>query len=248
MGATNDVLANSNKSPTEDLKVVSDYGRFLGSLFGLTFRVPIQGGGGVCSTVVLAIGIRQQFEDVSNFNTHLVYDGDDEYANVHLSDRQLCRRLISRVRVTSTRHTNSIISDDRHTKITPENVSRMWNIGLDAAKKVLEVTTPTGVRTALHPLQRRYLADNLHLNRLRLRTTFYTDALFSKVKSINGMTCAQVFTDGKSPFVYPMPTKKDVGKALTDFMDDAGIPIVRYTMVQGRWQVATPTSRGRFVD
>ena len=36
--------------------------------------------------------------------------------------------------------------------------------------------------------------------------------------------CSQIFTDGRSPFVYRMVSKKVVGQALSDFTDDVGIP------------------------
>jgi len=117
---------------------------------------------------------------------------------------------------------SSVQTDERHTKVTPENIARMWHIGLDTAKKVFDITTQHGVRTALHPLQRRYRADHLHMNRLRLQTTFYTDTLFLKVRSLNGMTCAQIYTDGNCPFVFPMASKKDVGQTQTDLADDFG--------------------------
>ena len=87
------------------------------------------------------------------------------------SDRHLCRRLVSEVRQATT-ELSSVQTEDRHTKVTPEAVARMWNIGTDTAKKVLDVTTQHGIRTALHPLQRCYRADHLYLNRLRFRTTF----------------------------------------------------------------------------
>ena len=78
------------------------------------------------------------------------------------------------------------ITGDRHSKVTPENLARMWNIGIDTAKRALQVTTQRGIRTASHPLHRRYRVDHLHLNRRRLNGDWYTDTLFSKVKSLQG--------------------------------------------------------------
>ena len=68
--------------------------------------------------------------------------------------------------------------------ITPENLSKVWRIGLDTAKKTLRVTTQRGVRTAVHPITRRYRVDHLALHRNRLNDEFYTDTLFSRVKSL----------------------------------------------------------------
>lgn len=94
--------------------------------------------------------------------------------------------MIETIRIASINRSRvgGIQADERHTKVTPENIAHMWNIGIDTTKRVLEVTMQGNIRTALHPLQRRYRADNLHLNHLWLRTTFYTDTLFSKVKSL----------------------------------------------------------------
>ena len=92
------------------------------------------------------------------------------------------------------------------------------------AKRALQVTTQRGIRTALHPLHRRYRVDHLHLNRRRLNGDWYTDTLFSKVKSLQGNTCAQVYTNGCFTTVHPMTSKSRVGDTLTEFSDDTGIP------------------------
>ena len=87
----------------------------------------------------------------------------------------------------------------RHSSVTFENLSRKWNIGLETAKRTLQVTMQQGVRTAMHPLHRRYWIGHLHLNRRRLNGDWFTDTLFSKVTSLQGNTCAQIFTNGNSP-------------------------------------------------
>ena len=46
----------------------------------------------------------------------------------------------------------------------------------------------------------------------------------AKVKSLNGNTCANVFTQGKFTSVIPMAAKSESGKSLTSFTDDVGIP------------------------
>jgi hypothetical protein len=52
----------------------------------------------------------------------------------------------------------------------------------------------------------------------------FTDTLFSKVISIQGNTCAQVFTNGSFTTVHPLDSKAKVAQALTEFADDVGIP------------------------
>ncbi len=73
-------------------------------------------------------------------------------------------------------------------------------------------------------MHRRYRVDHLHLNRRRLNGDWFTETMFSKVVSIQGKTCAQVFTNGNSTTVHPLDSKSKVAQALTEFADDVGIP------------------------
>jgi hypothetical protein len=119
---------------------------------------------------------------------------------------------------------SATFTSERHSSVNFENLSRKWNIGLETAKQTLLVTTQRGVRTAVHPLHRRYCVDHLHLNRQRLNGDWFTYTLFLKVVSIKGITCAQVFTDGNFTTVHPIDSKSKVAQALTEFADDVGIP------------------------
>ena len=115
-------------------------------------------------------------------------------------------------------------SSERHSSVTFENLSSKWNIGLETAKRILQVTTQQGVRTAVHPLHRRYWVDHLlHLNRRRLNGDWFTDTLFSKVISMQGNTCAQVFTNGNFTTVHPLNSQAKVPQALTEFADNISI-------------------------
>ncbi len=102
----------------------------------------------------------------------------------------------------TTRAIAAAVTGERHSSVTPENLSRKWCIGIETAKRTLQVTTQRGVRTAIHPLHRRYRVNHLHLNRRRLNGDWFTDTLFSKVISIQGNTCAQVFTNGSFTTVH----------------------------------------------
>ena len=51
---------------------------------------------------------------------------------------------------------NKAISNSSHSRVTPEHLARMLNIGLDKAKQMLKVTTQKGVRTAVHPIHIHY--------------------------------------------------------------------------------------------
>jgi hypothetical protein len=52
------------------------------------------------------------------------------------------------------------------------------------------------------------------------------DTLFSKVKSLNGHTCAQLITNGSFTRIYPMESKasRNIAQALNEFVDNVGIP------------------------
>jgi hypothetical protein len=57
----------------------------------------------------------------------------------------------------------------------------------------------------------------------RLDTTFYSNTMFSKIKSLKGNTCAQVFVAENFVQVHPMPTKADAGRALQVLAEDIGV-------------------------
>ena len=112
----------------------------------------------------------------------------------------------------------------RHTELSAEEVSRKFGIGLETARKTLKATTQFGIRHAIHPLSRRYRTDVMQSRRKRLNDTFYTDTMFSGVKSIRGNTCAQIFTNGKFVHLEPGERKSQAGEALNSMMDEVGIP------------------------
>ena len=58
---------------------------------------------------------------------------------------------------------SKLVTEKRHSPITPEEVSQKFAIGLDTAKKTIQVTTQRGIRHAIHPIHRRYRTDHLDL-------------------------------------------------------------------------------------
>lgn len=56
-----------------------------------------------------------------------------------------------------------------------------------------------------------------------MKSTFYTDTLFSKVKSIKGNKCAQIYCGGNYVKILPMVSKSQVGTSLQEFADDVGV-------------------------
>ena len=122
-------------------------------------------------------------------------------------ERTFCRRLIGAVNTATTFRIDidgweeeckvqSIITNEMHLKVVPEELSRKWNIGLQTAKYTLTAMTQHGVRTDVHSMSRRLQVDHLHLHRHLLGGTWYADTLLSKFKPIRGNTCTNVFTQG----------------------------------------------------
>ena len=70
-----------------------------------------------------------------------------------LNEREFDRALLSKV-----------VTDHRHSPITSEEVSIKFGVGLETAKKTLQVTTQRGVRHAVHPIHRHYRTDHLALH------------------------------------------------------------------------------------
>jgi hypothetical protein len=119
---------------------------------------------------------------------------------------------------------SAVLSDTRHTKVNPSTAAKKLGVSLEMAERTLRVTTQQGIRTAIHPMTKRYRVDRLHLNRKRLPGKWYTDHLFAKVKSLDGNTCAQVITNGCYTRVTPLTTTKDSYLCLEEMERDVGIP------------------------
>ena len=49
----------------------------------------------------------------------------------------------------------NVVSNLRHSVVTPEHLAQILNIGLEKAKKMLRVTNKRGIRTIVHPISRR---------------------------------------------------------------------------------------------
>jgi hypothetical protein len=83
-------------------------------------------------------------------------------SNVY-NEHEFCNRLISAINIVTAYHDYidqqkdkhkacSVITNERHLKVTPEELARKWSIGIQTAKDTLMVTTQKGIRTAIHPM------------------------------------------------------------------------------------------------
>ena len=159
--------------------------------------------------------------------------------DLHLSSISECfcpstfaQRLIESVHVesrqdidtTDNRSAAEVVSNTRHSVITPERVSQVFGVGLNTAKQTIAVTTQKGIRRAIHPLNRRYRVDHLDLHRNRLGGQWYVDHFTAQKKSINQNTGAWVYSNGNMSKVYPVRSRSEVADTLSTMCNDIGIP------------------------
>ena len=92
----------------------------------------------------------------SEANSRIVRNGQIECELGKISsaynERAFCERIIGSVAMATAYHKDidelaeqkksaSVITNDRHSKVTPEELARKWNVGLQTAKDTLQVTT-----------------------------------------------------------------------------------------------------------
>lgn len=112
--------------------------------------------------------------------------------------------------------------------VSKEQLARGWGIGIQTAKKTIQVTTQRGIRQIEGHLERRLKTKQAHsryphLNRRHGR--FYTDTFFVSAPSLRGMKCVQLYTnDIGLTKVYPMGSKSDAHETLNVFIHEVGIP------------------------
>lgn len=118
--------------------------------------------------------------------------------------------------------------ESRNATVTPEMLAKLWRIPISLARHTLSATTHSSIRSQEGSLSRRFRTDTYQRRYRRLGgpyARFCTDTLFSKVKSVMGNTCAQVYSN-RVGFVklYPMSTKADSHHSFSNFIHEVGIP------------------------
>ena len=156
-----------------------------------------------------------------------IHEYDWAMASISLGLHQdiLAKQIVSNVKVRKVNDQYSTITKDRHHGISAELISRKWGIGIEKACQTLKCTTQLSIRSAILPLTRRYRTDLMSQQLRRLSTTWYTDTLFAKEKSLTGNSCAQLYADGQGFInIYPMESKDKAGETLKSIVRDVGIP------------------------
>jgi hypothetical protein len=111
-------------------------------------------------------------------------------------------------------------------RVTPEELARRWNIGLSAAKRTLLATTQRGVKDiASQTLTQRVKPTTSQLRYRHLRTSVYTDTMFSCVMSLSGNTCAQIYVNDLDwTRAYAMKSKGNAHETLDLLFHREGVP------------------------
>ena len=121
---------------------------------------------------------------------------------------------------------SAITKKECHAKLYAKTLAQRWIIRLGPEKQTLNNTTKFGIRHAVHPLTRWYKTNIIHgYNARRLNMTIYFDTLFPKFRSLNGNTCAQIFTDTELISLHPSNSKAEAVNFLNEFIDDIVIPV-----------------------
>ena len=111
--------------------------------------------------------------------------------------------------------------------VSPDFLSKIWNIKPDLAKKTINQTTQLYRKGADNDLSRQFSTNDRMLRYKRIDSQFFTDTFFvtEKGKSTRGNTCAQLFVSDKGfVAIYPMKSKGDYKEALHKFCKDVGVP------------------------
>lgn len=167
----------------------------------------------------------------------------------HLVPNRLYERLVSSVHISRVSSSNAnvhrrgplkkrqvhsagcgrikkVLSNTRHSVITPEHLARLMGVTLDKAKQMMTVTTQKGIRVAVHPITRRYRVNHLDLHSSRLAGQFYVDWLSAGTKSLRQNTGAFIYSNGLFTESYPAESnvQANATASLREFCEDVGVP------------------------
>ena len=123
------------------------------------------------------------------------------------------------------RELSAMATKQPHSVITRQKLADKWSIGLEAAERTLRVTTQNGMRSFVHPVQKRAHASQPHLRHRKLLGKFYSDSVFLPDKSIRGYIGGQLTTNGcRFTRFNPFESKAFAYEGIVDFIHHAGIP------------------------
>ncbi len=114
-----------------------------------------------------------------------------------LDDDLILRRVAALTTYDADTKEDAIRTGDVTSDVTPENVAKRWLVGVETAKKTIDVTTQRGVRSIPNPATRRFKTQMAHLHYPSMGGMFYADIMEPKVLSLDVsayLTVATVLT------------------------------------------------------
>ena len=160
-----------------------------------------------CSCLIL--GERSEYVDPTS-DEALLHSVEPSF--VLTGERLRKRYRMSQVQTTEyDRHDTparrTLVSDERHVKVSAELIAERFGIGPIRAQQTLRVTTQRGVRSAILPIARRgYRADRVFTVK-RLRGKFATDTAYGKLRSLRSTSDANC-TPISAALRLPIPFRK----------------------------------------
>lgn len=133
----------------------------------------------------------------------------------------MCEDIVTGINFSALHHSSRKL-------LSPEDLSKLWNISIEAAKRTIDKTTQDHIRTHKgHPNRR--IRTSAHQNRYRqlggYLSTFASDTFKSNVVSTRGNQYAQLFCNrGNFVKVYPIKSKSHAHHSLDRFLHEVGTP------------------------
>lgn len=132
------------------------------------------------------------------------------------------------------------LSSKKKYRVTPEELNRLWGVGLKTCERTLKATTHLAMRTT-GALTKRFRTDKAQLRYKQLGThfgLFSVDTVTAKVKSIRGFTCGNVYINrcGFKKFygMYDF-TSLSSRDTLVNFIQAVGIPAALHSDNHGNF-------------
>ena len=110
---------------------------------------------------------------------------DSILSSISSHPRETMQTIISK-HENSLRSFHAINIKPKRSRVDAEQLAKRWRISYDTAKNTLSASTQNNLRQPVHPITRRFRTDLSTLRYKRLNERWYSDTLFSKVKSLQG--------------------------------------------------------------
>jgi hypothetical protein len=126
--------------------------------------------------------------------------------------------------------------------VSKEHLTQNLAVPITVARDTVKATTQEFIRSAVHPIERRYRTKNAMLKYNRLQCKMYSDTFFSNSPSLLGNKCGQLFvTDFSYMRFVPMKNKSKAGFALQELIQEVGKPNQMHTdgakqLTTGKWK------------